>query len=99
MRDVEVSYPSDDGPDDDGPTPVLHILRDDQGDHWISVGGRKPGWTSVRVCGPNGGGAATKQPDFYDAVSMTTAALAGDREAFVRIARSIVAAADREEPR
>lgn len=91
MAELHVTYPSDDGPDDDGTTPQLHILRDDQGDYYISISTTaKVGWTSVRLCGPSGGGAATKSPEFYDAVAMAARALAGDRDGVLALAREIL---------
>lgn len=65
MDDLHVQYPT--------------VER--QGDLYVSVSsGQKPGWTSVRLCGPNGGGAATHAAIFYDALMMAACALADDRD-------------------
>src|SRR5690606_6685535 len=91
MSDLHVFYPSDDGPERDGSVPRLHIIRDDQGDYYLSVSnGEKQGWTSVRLCGGSGGGAADKAPDFYTSIAMATGALAGERDRVLCLARDLL---------
>ncbi len=80
-------YPSDDGIDPEtGLVPELHILRDDQGDMYLSIGGEKPGWTSVRLCAS--GGAISKAWGLYVGVSIAVYSLTGKHERALRLARS-----------
>jgi hypothetical protein len=86
-EDMHARYPSDDGVDPEtGTVPVLHILRDDQGDMYISIGGEKPGWTSVRLC--SSGGAIRKAPGLYVAIAIAVYSLLGQEQRARRLALS-----------
>ena len=87
MNELHARYPSDDGVDPEtGTVPVLHILRDDQGDMYISIGGEKPGWTSVRLCAS--GGAIRKAAGLYIGIAIAVYSLTGDEHRARRLALS-----------
>lgn len=88
-EDLHGKYPTDDGPDQEtGAVPTLHILRDGQGDMYVSIGGERQGWTSVRLCAS--GGAISKCFGLYVGMSIAIFSLTGQHDRAKRVARSFV---------
>jgi hypothetical protein len=86
-NDLHARYPSDDGVDQEtGSVPVLHLLRDEQGDMYISIGGDKPGWTSVRLCAS--GGAIRKAAGLYVGIAIAVYSLTGQEDRARSLAQS-----------